>query len=135
MPSCKYLSILCAALALTFGAGLSTADIIVGGTATTNIITALNDLGEPFADVSPNFPAPGSADIIIIGMDGGNAGPDYNAYLDSGGDVIVTGGSSLQDYVNWVGNYFNTTDTIGWHTDGDYHELVSHPANVGMPDD
>ncbi len=137
MLTCRYTATGCALFAIVACGGVARADhIVVGGTATTNIITALNDLGEAFTLVA-GIPAPGAGHIIIIGMDGGiEPMPDYNAWLDAGGDLIVTGGSNWQPYRDWVSEYFNTTDTAGgWHTDGDWHKLSGHKANVGLPDD
>lgn len=111
--------------------------VALGGTATTNLVTALNALGVPFTSFGVNMPPAGSADIIIVGMDGGTSGfVDYLAYLNDGGHVIVTGGSNWEPYREWARLYFQINDfERGWHTDGQWHKLVDHPANAGLPDD
>lgn len=108
--------------------------IAVGGTASSNLITALNNLGYAYTDYSPNYPAPGSAEVIIVGMDGGAEGPDYSAFLAGGGDLIVTGGSNYDPYRSWVSNYFTITDTgAGWHTDGAWTKTLNNVASQYMP--
>jgi hypothetical protein len=108
--------------------------VALGGTATTNLVTALNALGVPFTNFGASDPAPGSADIIIIGRDGGQGlGHDYRAWLDGGGCLILTGGSSLQVYYDTVRLYFNIDGQPGWHTDGPWTNAGNHPANQGLP--
>jgi len=114
-------------------------DIYVGGTFTANAERALDILGESYTVVDA-YPDPGGygpGDILVLGYDGGTGPfPDYTAFLNSGGDIILAGGSSLDQYRAWASLYFNITDTgAGWHTDGDYHETTAHIANQYMPDD
>jgi len=118
------------------------ATIIVGGNNNINITTGLTTLGETYSVstdwmVDPSAYGLGAGDIIILGLDGGT-GPfvDYNAFLAAGGNLILTGGSNYDPYRTWAAGYFNTTDTAsGWHTDGDWHSVGSHPANQYVPAD
>jgi hypothetical protein len=129
--------VLVSVCAVVAAAGRADAAIMLGGTAHQNIATALNQLGKPFTDVGSGFPAPGSADTIILGMDGGlNTPADYHSWLDSGGHLIVAGGSNVEVWRTWAAQYFNITDTAAtWHTDGAWHKVGLHPASDGLPTD
>jgi hypothetical protein len=109
--------------------------IVVGGNATTNIVRALDDLGLDYTLQPGVDPVPGAGDIIIIGRDGGQAlANDYRDWLAGGGDLILTGGSSLAAYCTDISSrYFNTDGSCGWHTDGKWNSLGDHPANDGLP--
>jgi hypothetical protein len=68
-------------------------------------------------------------------MDGG-AEPfyDYTSFLNSGGHLIVTGGSNYDPYQTWAASYFNLTDTgSGWYTDGAWHTTVVDTATQYLP--
>jgi hypothetical protein len=107
--------------------------IQIGGNSNTHLKDALNALGYAYTDVSPAFPAPGAADILIVGEDGGSApGYDYTNFLNGGGDVIFTGGSGLQEWSDWTAGYFNNSYT-GWHTDGGWTTSANIPASQFMP--
>src|SRR4051812_1308070 len=104
-------------------ASVASATVVLGGTAQTYIEQALNTLGVNHTTVGSMFVDPngyGAGDTIILSEDGGgDNGYDYTGFLNSGGHLIVAGGSNLDSYRAWVGNYFNITDTqSGWHTDG-----------------
>lgn len=105
--------------------------VLLGGNASGNIATALNHLEIPYIDATGIMnPDPlsyelGAGDFIITSNDGGS-GPfiDYTDFLNSGGHLIVVGGSSLDSYRAWASLYFNITDTgAGWHVDGDWYNL------------
>lgn len=116
--------------------------IVVGGNYTTNIIQALNGLDLGYVDASNTMnPDPAAydlsaGDVIIISNDGGS-GPfvDYTDFMESGGHLIVMGGSSDQNYRDWAALYFTLTDTDNsWHTDGAWVTTeVNHPAAQGLP--
>jgi hypothetical protein len=117
------------------------AEVVLAGTATTNVEVALVALGIPHVhlpgveDPDPVLLGLGAGDVIIISMDGGT-GPfrDYTPFLTAGGHLIIVGGSDWDDYRTWASLYFNITDTgIGWHTDGDWHTGAPHPITQYMP--
>jgi hypothetical protein len=117
------------------------AAVILGGTVNHNLEEALTELGEPFIRRAPGvFPSPaelGFGDIIVIGNDGGridNPPLDYHAFLNSGGAIILAGGTNYNAWRNWTAGYFNITHTAGaWHTDGQWHSIPDHPANHYLP--
>lgn len=107
--------------------------IIVGGNQTGNIRAALDILGYQYTFQNGVFPTPGSADLIIVGQDGGSPpNVDYTASLNQGFDVIFCGGSGLQGWADWTSNYFNNTYT-GWQTDGPYHTVVNNAITQYLP--
>jgi hypothetical protein len=117
--------------AMTVAAGGQT--IGVGGNAYGNIANALDALGESYTLVGGEI-APGAYDIIIMAYDGGTwPAYDYNAFLDGGGDLIMTGGSNFPG--NWdvgMDGYFNNT-LAGWHTDGAWSTSVNNAITAPMP--
>ncbi len=112
--------------------------VLLGGTSNSYIASGLTSLGVTYTTVGNMFVDPsglGLGDTIIMSNDGGtDVGLDYNAFLNSGGHLIVIGGSDWDPYRAWVSGYFNTTDTgIGWHTDGDWHRTGTYQATQYMP--
>lgn len=130
------------ALALFAAASLSAnaGQIVVGGTASGGLQSALTALGQTYTvsgAETPDASLLGAGDVIVIGMDGGT-GPflDYTPFLNAGGRVIVAGGSNWDGYRDWASLYFNITDTgSGWHTDGAWHTAAAIPATAGLPAD
>jgi len=112
--------------------------VLLGGNSTSILSTALDQLSVPYVLANgESTPDPASydvglGDIILISNDGGG-GPyfDYTDFLNSGGQLIVVGGSNVNEYRTWASLYFNTTDTsLGWHTDGAWYNLY---AENGLP--
>jgi hypothetical protein len=134
------------ALILLFLAALPAAaqaqvTVVVGGNHNTAIKSALDQIGITYTTatgvmlVNPSTYNLGKGDIIIISNDGGTPeSVDYTNFLNAGGHVIAVGGSSLTQYYDWVGNYFNLTDGQSWHTDGDWVKTATHAASAGLPD-
>lgn len=83
-------------------------------TSNDNLATALNTLGYAFTDSGSVGPT-GGAQLIIDGQNGGNALPDWSAHLNSGGHVLITGGSATAGFLASVGLYFTTDGTLAWH--------------------
>jgi hypothetical protein len=106
----------------------------VGGNAYAHIVDALNNLGESYTVVDGEV-APGAFDIIIMAYDGGTwPAFDYNEFLNSGGDLIMTGGSCLPgDWDVGMNGYFNNEFTC-WHTDGDWITSADNSITALMPD-
>ena len=118
----------------------ASASVVLGGTAQTYIEQALNTLGVNHTIVNSMFVDPtgyGAGDTIILSEDGGgDFGYDYTGFLNAGGHLIVAGGSNIDSYRSWAGNYFNLTDTgSGWHTDGAWHKDGDHQQTQFMPSD
>jgi hypothetical protein len=117
--------------------------VVLAGTSSAGISQALNVLGRSFtaagSTMGPNPATYGlhAGDFIIISNDGGTDASffDYNSFLNSGGHVILVGGSNYQPYRDWVTGYFNTTDTANtWHTDGAWtNTAVSNALMSGVP--
>ncbi len=100
--------------------------VVLAGTSSGGISQALNSMGRTFtaagSTMGPNPATYGlkAGDFIIISNDGGTDASffDYTSFLNSGGHVILVGGTNYQPYRDWVAGYFNTTDTANtWHTD------------------
>jgi hypothetical protein len=113
------------------------AGVILGGTDHGNLDTALTALGDSYTDVGNDMIDPssyGAGDVLILGMDGGGSIYDYASFLNSGGHLIVTGGSNDGGYRTWAADYFNLTDTgSGWQTDGAWHTTVVDTATEYLP--
>lgn len=121
-----------------FLAGSANAGLILGGNATTELVKALDSLGESYA-ITGSYPTVGSVsagDILIWGQDGGAGLPDnFTSFLNAGGDIILTGGSNTNEWKSWTTDYFNTTDTgDGWHTDGGWNSVGSTVLTQYIPD-
>jgi len=121
-------------------ASVSNASVILGGTAQTYIAQALQTLNVQYTDVNSMFVNPasyGAGDTIILSEDGGiDNAYDYTNFLNSGGHLIVIGGSNWDPYRQWVSNYFNITDTQnGWYTDGAWHKDGNFQPTQFMPTD
>jgi cysteine-rich repeat protein len=113
-------------------------NILVGGTAFTNIPTALTALNQPHMTMGTQWLAPNAADILIMANNGGDAnGPDYNAFLDAGGHVLMFGGSGLQAYRDYVAGYFGVGASPNWHTAddcmSDWNVGNAHPITTYLP--
>jgi hypothetical protein len=100
--------------------------VVLAGTSSGAISQALSSIGQTFtaagSTMGPNPSTYGlrAGDFIIISNDGGTDSSffDYTPFLNSGGHVILVGGSNYQPYRDWVSGYFNITDTANaWHTD------------------
>ncbi len=116
--------------------------VVLSGTSSSGISQALNSLGQSFTAAGSTMgPNPATynlraGDFIIISNDGGTDASffDYTSFLNSGGHVILVGGSNYQPYRDWVAGYFNITDTANtWHTDGAWTTLVSNSLTSGLP--
>ena len=121
-------------------ASISSATVVLGGTAQTYIQQALTDLGVQYTDVNSMFVDPtgyGKGDTIIMSQDGGiDNGYDYSGFLNAGGHLIVMGGSNWDPYRTWVSNYFNITNTQnGWYQDGAWHKNGNLQQTQYMPSD
>ena len=125
---------------VAFCASAASASVILGGTAQTYIAQALQTLNVQYTDVNTMFVDPsgyGAGDTIILSEDGGgDNGYDYSNFLNSGGHLIVMGGSNIDNYRGWVSNYFNITNTQnGWYTDGAWHKSGDYQQTQYMPSD
>jgi hypothetical protein len=130
------------ALALASGRLCAQVTVTLAGTASGGISQALNSLGRTFtaagATMGPNPATYGlrAGDVLIISNDGGTDSSffDYTSFLNSGGHLILVGGSNYQPYRDWVAGYFNITDTANtWHTDGAWTTLVNNTVTSGLP--
>lgn len=134
-------SVIGASLLIVVASPHVSAAVILGGTVNHNLEEALIELGEPFIRRAPGvFPSPaglGSGDIIVIGNNGGRIDDpplDYHAFLNSGGAIILAGGTNYNAWRNWTAGYFNITHTASaWHTDGQWHSISNHLANHYLP--
>lgn len=123
-------------------AGGASADIFVVGNHPENLVQALINLGESYTILNSDMPTQpqvdglGPNDILIWGQDGGTTPPpDMHGFLNSGGRLVLCGGSNWDDWRAWAANYFDLTDTgSGWHTDGDWHKVGNHSAVEFVPD-
>ena len=115
--------------------------VVLGGNSFGNqfLLQGLNDLGTTFVNQTgtdgPSSAGLGAGDAIILGLDGGT-GPfaDYTSFLNSGGKVVITGGSDYDPYRSWVSGYLNITDTAsGWQTDGGWQKVANDPAYSYVP--
>jgi len=125
---------------LALCASAANATVVLGGTAQTYIEQALNTLGVNHQVDGNMFVDPtgyGAGDTIILSEDGGlDNGYDYTNFLNSGGHLIVAGGSNWDPYRAWVANYFNITNTQnGWYTDGGWHKNGNYQQTQFMPSD
>jgi hypothetical protein len=117
--------------------------VVLAGTSSAAISQALTNIGQTFtaagSTMGPNPATYGlrAGDFIIISNDGGTDASffDYTSFLNSGGHVILVGGSNYQPYRDWVSGYFNTTDTANsWHTDGPWtNTAIGNAVTSGVP--
>jgi hypothetical protein len=117
--------------------------VVLAGTSSAAISQALNSMGQAFtaagSTMGPNPTTYGlrAGDFIIISNDGGTDASffDYTSFLNSGGHVILVGGSNYQPYRDWVSGYFNITDTANtWHTDGAWtNTAIGNAVTSGIP--
>lgn len=114
----------------------SHAAVILAGSATGNIATALTQLGVSYSNAGASMPGSLSAsDTLILSFDGG-LGPyvNYTSALNAGADIIVFGGScDSGGFSGWVGQYINNTGNNCWHTDGKWNKLATNDATQFMP--
>lgn len=125
---------------VAFCASISSATVVLGGTAQTYVAQALQTLNVQYTDVNSMFVDPtgyGGGDTIILSQDGGSDNPyDYTNFLNAGGHLLVMGGSNYDPYRAWVTNYFNITNTQnGWYTDGAWHKNGNYQQTQFMPSD
>jgi hypothetical protein len=115
--------------------------VVLGGNSADAFQQALEDLNIPYINrignsaIDPALDGLGAGDIIIYGFNG-TLGPffDYTSFLNSGGHLLVAGGSNYDPYRTWVSLYFNLTDTSGgWHTDGPWTRTAVIPQSAGLP--
>lgn len=86
------------------------AGVLVGGSATQDIVNALNTLGVAHTNIGAGaMPRTVKAgDILILSCDGAYGYVDYTAALNAGADIIVFGGNCDGDgFTGWLGRYIN----------------------------
>lgn len=105
-----------ATLAVLCGSPAAMAQSIeLGGNSTAYPSDALDNLGHAYTTTA-DWPQPYAADVLIISWDGGGQNmPDYTAYLDDGYDILLIGGSNLQDYSDAILPFFSHQFLNTWH--------------------
>jgi len=126
-----------AALAAMFSSPALGQTIQLGGNATTYPSTSLNNLGQVYTQTA-TWPAPFAADSLIVSWDGGtDPMPDYTAHLDSGGHVLIIGGSNLAAYAASIQPLFPNDYSQGWHQSSgcanDWTITNAHPSTQYLP--
>ena len=114
----------------------ASAGVIVGGSAQTNVISALNTLGITYTTSGGQGPASiTGSDTLILSYNGSNSiYYDYTTALNAGADVIVIGGSNDgAGFANFIGQYINNSGNVGWHTDGAWTTLANNTATQYLP--
>jgi cysteine-rich repeat protein len=111
--------------------------ILLSGTATGQIQTALDSLGEPFMLSFNQWLAPDSADILIMSFIGADRPPpDYIEHLNSGKHVLILGGSNNQEFHDWLSEYVSP-GMFGWHYSedcmSDWDVGDAHPMTALLP--
>ncbi|MDX2036390.1 MAG: PEP-CTERM sorting domain-containing protein [Isosphaeraceae bacterium] len=125
--------------------GSSDAAIVVGGTAFGRATAALDTLGLSYS-VDGNSTLTidpvglGAGDVIIIGNDGGldDSYADYNDFLNSGGCLIMMGGSSWDPFRTWLSGYFTLDpDAVAaeWIQGFNWVRTAAHPVTQYLPAD
>lgn len=111
-----------------------------GGNALHLIEQALAGLDETTSRVSSDLPmgVPPASGIHISSNDG-TAGPfpNYQPLLDSGGHVLLVGGSGDSDYRNLIASYLSVTSSYTWHQSSscspDWTTGPAHPITAFLP--
>lgn len=112
--------------------------IFLAGFSSMFLSSALVSLGEPFASDAIEWPAPGSAGVLIVGHDGASPSPvDYQPHFDAGGHLLLVGGSGDPAYAAWANGFFAASDDAGWHQSSgcvtDWNTTGAHPMTAFLP--
>ena len=110
----------------------------LGGSAITNVASALDALGEPFTAAGTNPAAPASG-VLVVSNDGGNPldVPSFQSFLDEGGHILVVGGSATSTYHSSVATFFSLGAGNNWHQSNtctnDWTKTGAHPITALLP--